>query len=222
MNNEIYPSFGKSYNGEKAIISLTSWKARINTVGLTLFNLRTMCPGFHLVLVLAIEEFPEMMNDLPVELGNLEKANICEFLWVSKNYKSFKKVIFTMHKYNTVPIISADDDCIYVCNYANELYNAYLQNQSVPINYRASKIPFCTCGPATIYPPSLYDYIWNGFLSYNSNHFQDDGFFTSLFKKISLQPLSLHMSFPCFFHDEIKPLTGSARVTEWLHDQRFI
>jgi hypothetical protein len=39
-----YPSFGKKYNGEKAIISLTSWKARINTVSKTLFSLLQQCP----------------------------------------------------------------------------------------------------------------------------------------------------------------------------------
>ena len=98
MINESYPSFGKLYDGEKAIISLTSWKARIKTVGLTIFNLWTVCHEFHIVLVLSIEEFPGMMNDLPVDLRNLEKANICEFLWVRKNYKSFKKLIFTMDK----------------------------------------------------------------------------------------------------------------------------
>ena len=55
----------KQYNGEKAIISLTSWKARINTVGLTLFSLYKRCPGFHIVLVLSEEEFPKKEAELP-------------------------------------------------------------------------------------------------------------------------------------------------------------
>ena len=54
-----YPSSGKKYNGEKAIISLTSWKARIGTVAKTIFSLVKQCPGFHIVLVLSEEEFPQ-------------------------------------------------------------------------------------------------------------------------------------------------------------------
>ena len=38
-----------------------------------------------------------------------------------------KKVLFTMKKYPEVPVISADDDLEYICNYAEELYN-YLFN----------------------------------------------------------------------------------------------
>ena len=65
---ETYPSFGKKYNSEKAIISLTSWKARINTVSKTLFSLLKQCPDFHIVLVLSEEEFPKMMDEFPDEL----------------------------------------------------------------------------------------------------------------------------------------------------------
>lgn len=58
----------KQYNGEKAIISLTSWKKRINTVSQTIFSLVKQCPGFHIVLVLSEEEFPEKEKELPEEL----------------------------------------------------------------------------------------------------------------------------------------------------------
>ena len=63
-----YPSFGKKYNSERGIISLTSWKARINTVSKTLYSLLTQCKGFHIVLVLSEEEFPKMMDELPDNL----------------------------------------------------------------------------------------------------------------------------------------------------------
>ena len=64
-----YPSFGKKYNGEPAVISLTSWRARINTVSKTLYSLLTQCKKFHIVLVLSEEEFPKMMNELPDNLN---------------------------------------------------------------------------------------------------------------------------------------------------------
>ena len=120
-----YPSFGKKYNEEKAIISLTSWEKRINTVSKTLFSLIKQCPGFHIVLVLSEEEFPKMMDELPDNLKLFVDNELIEVLWVYKNYKSLKKVLFTMDKYRTVPIISADDDLEYICNYADELYKLW-------------------------------------------------------------------------------------------------
>lgn len=42
--------------GKKAVIALTSWKKRINTVGLTIYNLFETCgPDYHIVLTLAEE-----------------------------------------------------------------------------------------------------------------------------------------------------------------------
>ena len=99
----------------KAVIALTSWKKRINTVGLTIFNLRCVCGrDFHIVLTLAEEEFPRKERELPEDLMRMNRVGIFEILWVKKNYKSFKKVLFAMDKYKTYPIISADDDCLYI------------------------------------------------------------------------------------------------------------
>ena len=101
----------KQYNGEKGIISLTSWKARINTVSKTLFNLLKMCKEFHIVLTLSSDEFKNKEQDLPEDLMLLVNNNLIEILWVQKNYRAFKKILFAMKKYPDVPIISADDDC---------------------------------------------------------------------------------------------------------------
>lgn len=123
--SEVYSSNGKPYNGEKAIISLTSWKARINTVSKTLYSLLQQCPGFHIVLVLSEEEFPQKEKELPENLMLFVENNLIELLWVYKNYKAFKKVLFTMDKYRDVPVISADDDLLYVNNYAEFLYEKW-------------------------------------------------------------------------------------------------
>ena len=144
-----YPSFGKKYNSERAIISLTSWTARINTVSKTLYSLLTQCPGFHIVLVLSEEEFPKMMDELPENLKLFVENELIEILWVYKNYKSFKKVLFTMDKYRDVPVISADDDCIYICNYAQELYDKLKETNADYITYNLT--PTGTEGPATLY-----------------------------------------------------------------------
>lgn len=146
-----YPSFGKKYDGEKAVISLTSWKARINTVYITLDSLIQKCPGFHIVLVLSEEEFPKMCEQLPKSLINLVDTKKIELLFVYKNYKSFKKVLFTMDKYRDVPVISADDDCIYTENYAEQLYNKWNDDKKITaIRFEQGRLEQMQ-GPTSLY-----------------------------------------------------------------------
>lgn len=209
---ENYPSFGKKYAGEKAVISLTSWRARINTVSKTLFSLLKQCPGFHIVLVLSEEEFPKMMDELPENLKLFADNEMIEFLWVYKNYKSFKKVLFTMDKYRDVPVISADDDCIYTCNYAQELYNKWIENKDEIITYDlkpAKNRGFSWCrGPATIYPSNkLYDIIpLLTQVSFNE-YIDDDAFICALRISKNLKMKYINKSFwtICKFHTKICP-----------------
>ena len=160
----------KKYNGEKAVISLTSWKARIDTVHKTIENLLTMCPGFHVCLTLSLEEFPNGVFSLPRSLTDLEKANKFEIIWVKKNYKAFKKVLFAIMRYPQVPVISADDDCIYTENYAEKLYNAWDSceriYQIVGYNIDHGSWPYqFPCGPACLYPPGCFGAYGVGFIS---------------------------------------------------------
>lgn len=126
-----YPSFGKKYNGEKAIISLTSWTARINTVSKTLFSLLQQCPGFHIVLVLSEEEFPKMMDELPENLKLFVNNELIEVLFAPENLRPHLKYFYTMQKYRDAPIITADDDQIVFKNFAEILYTSYLKNPNV-------------------------------------------------------------------------------------------
>jgi hypothetical protein len=122
---------GRLPRGKKAVIALTSWKKRINTVGLTIFNLFTMCgPEFHIVLTLAEEEFPLKELELPRDLLLMNKAGVFEILWVYKNYRAFKKWVFCAKRYPTVPVISADDDCLYIDNFAEILYQYHQQTHA--------------------------------------------------------------------------------------------
>lgn len=202
----------KQYNGEKAIISLTSWKARINTVGKTLYSLLKMCPGFHIVLVLSEEEFPKKEEELPEELMLFVDNDLIEILWVYKNYKAFKKVLFTMDKYRNVPVISADDDCIYIINYAQELYDIWLNNKDCFITYKITKQKYdCieTWGFATLHPPFAYGEYGLFYIDCleikNNKHSQDDNYYTVLRKKVNnmnVINLNRKMRDVVFIHDE--------------------
>ena len=209
----------KQYNGEKAIISLTSWKARINTVDKTIYSLLSNCPGFHIVLVLSEEEFPKKEKELPDNLMLFVDNDLIEILWVYRNYKAFKKVLFTLDKYRDVPVISADDDCIYKMNYAENLYNIWERNKDSFVSIWAKKQQFITCindkvwhsgGAGTLYPPYVFKEY--GLLNLTDEVLnltnQDDDYYTCL--KILL---NLNKCIVCgqwrdvyVFHDDNEPL----------------
>lgn len=194
--NEVYSSSGKKYQGEKAIISLTSWKARINTVSKTLFSLIQQCPGFHIVLVLSKEEFPKKEAEIPENLMMFVENNLIELLWVYKNYKSFKKFLFTMDKYRNVPVISADDGCIYIRNYANELYQEWLkQTNSIisetSVDRYGVKILMGGCG--ILYPPYCFGELTIKCLSDRIiDSLQDDGFIGCMIKYLKIPVKTLY------------------------------
>lgn len=179
----------KEYHGEKAIISLTSWKARINTVGKTIYSLIKNCPGFHIVLNLTTVEFPNKEADLPQDLRIMLDNNYFEILWHKKDYKVFMKTLFTMDKYRDVPIISADDDNYPKFNYAEELYQEWLKDKTAFISYwgRPYKNTMNLGGNFTISPPFAYG---EAALKYLSDKIiatrEDDPYYAVLRHKLNL------------------------------------
>lgn len=212
-----YESIGKEYDGEKACISLTSWKARINTVSKTLYSLIKMCPGFHIVLVLSKDEFPLMEKELPDNLMLFVENKLIELFWIKPNLKSFKKVLFTMDKYRDVPVISADDDCIYTCNYAQTLYNKWLKNKNKIIRYTCNNSTdwyFAVAGQGTLFT-------WNNFGKFAfpilkflaDNDIQkslDDNYYNEIIFSYKLKFTGLNKGKFFINANEIKPLHPNA------------
>ena len=208
----------KQYNGEKAIISLTSWKARINTVSKTIYSLIQQCPVFHIVLCLSEEEFPKKEAELPENLMLFIENDLIEILWVYKNYKSFKKVLFTMDKYRDVPVISADDDCIYTCNYAEKLYQTYQKHKNEEkafvIRYTPRK-EYTLQGPCSLYY-GLNDIalsLVNSLSAETINKSQDDQTLGTYFSKMNIKRFNAtNDKYPPFkFHDTINPITKNQK-----------
>jgi len=215
----IYSFGNKIYNKEKAVISLTTWKNRIITVSKTLYNLLVQCPNFHIVLVLSEEEFSNKENDLPDELLLFLKHNLIEILWVGKNYKAFKKILFTMNKYRNVPIISADDDCVYLYNYAEAFYTTWLNNKNSFISCWTRNIDGAihTAGASTLYPPYIFKNLGlkclsNEILNYTN---QDDDYYTELRRELNLTSVKIikRWNLTYYFHDEIDPLHDEIKLT---------
>ena len=185
-----------------AIISLTSWKARITTVGLTLFSLLKWCPGFRIVLCLSTEEFPGKEDELPNDLRAMLSAGLLEILWTGKNVKSFKKWIFTAQRYPTIPIISADDDCIYQRNYANELYQAWIKNPLCCYTIHKCPVSGFQHGPATLYPPGVASNFMIEHLTENVlRTAHDDVFYGMCLNKLNIPIIEISRTVPYVFHD---------------------
>ena len=226
---ENYPSFGKKYVDEKAIISMTSWKMRIATCSKTIYSLLKQCPGFHIVLVLSEEEFPKMMDELPENLKVFIDNELIELMFVYKNYKSFKKVLFTMDKYRDVPVISADDDCIYTYNYAQELYDAWTKDKySILANetHKDKYFIWASGGVGVIFPPDIFgkhglSYLTNQTLLM-TNH--DDLFFGILSKKLNInfKKNPLCKNFKNVMIDTIQSKTGMGYKKEYSDKSEYI
>lgn len=143
----------------RACIALTSWKKRINTVGLTIYNLFETCgPDYHIVLTLAEEEFPKKEQELPRDLVLMNKAGVFEILWVKHDTNCFKKALPTMCRYRGIPVISLDDGQIYTKNVADELMKHYVQNNMAIYAWRTAKyetirMPVGCAG--ILYPPEF-------------------------------------------------------------------
>lgn len=196
--------------GKLGIITLTTWKNRIDNVHIVLCNLLEQCPKFHIVLVLSEQEFPKKEQELPVKLIKLVSNGYVEILWTPNNYKTCKKLIFTIEKYKDsgLPIITADDDCLYITNYAISLYDKYKNGDSV-IRYNMYNVRDdwqYSQGPCTLYAPSTFNYFLlnkQAFLA-PSMAYKDDQVITKICKTYGLHISYLHRGhiFPFVFINE--------------------
>ena len=192
----LYNSIGKLYNNEKGVISLTSWKKRINNTYFTLLNLLEKCPNYHIVLVLSEEEFINKIQDLPKDIVNLVNLNKIEILWVYKNFKAFKKILFTMDKYRNIPIISADDDCIYKWNYADYLYNIWENDKSLNHIFPRHNKMVTGCGACSLYSPYCFKNAYQLLNDKIISTIEDDMFYQYLIDRLSLKQYYLPDKWP--------------------------
>ena len=114
---------------EKVIVTMTSWKKRINYTNSALEILlnNTYIPD-KVILNLAIEEFPKKNNELPKNILNLLRFNNFEIFWVEKNNNVFKKLIPTINRFKNDLIITTDDDILYSYDFIENILKMYIKN----------------------------------------------------------------------------------------------
>ena len=116
---------------EKVIITMTSWKKRIenSNKALEILLMNTYIPN-KVILNLAIEEFPKKTKELPRNILNLFKFNNFEIFWVKKNNNVFKKLIPTLNRFKNDLIITTDDDVLYPYDFIEKILKLYIKNGS--------------------------------------------------------------------------------------------
>lgn len=143
----------KKTTDEKIIVSMTSWKKRINnveTVVKTILN-NTIKPDI-IICNLSIDEFPMKEKELPINLLELQNNTIFEINWVKENNKAFKKFIPTLKKYPNDIIITIDDDFIYPPYFIETFYKKHLEKPNTPLSGNNIVINYANfhCGCASL------------------------------------------------------------------------
>lgn len=118
----------KQYNGEKVIVSLTSYCNRLKFVPKVIFSILTgTFKSIHIVLVVYKGDLKYISDDLHFLIDN----DIIELIVSDEDIKPHKKYFYTMLKYKNTPIITIDDDQMYYPKTVEDYYNEYLKNPNI-------------------------------------------------------------------------------------------
>ena len=121
-----FVGLNRSPRAEKVIVSLTSYKPRINDVKYTIYSLlnQTFSPD-KLILWLDEDSFPQREKDLPRDLLKLRQFGLtidwCE------NLRPYKKLIPALERYPDDLIVTADDDIFYRPDWLKILYDEHVK-----------------------------------------------------------------------------------------------
>lgn len=133
-----FTSNGKSYNNEKVIVSLTSFKPRLSIVPIVIFSiLKGSEKSVHIVLSL----FKDDVKFIPKNLQLLIDSKTIELIITEDDLKPHKKYYYAMKKYKMVPVITIDDDCIYTPDFVDSLLKCYEQHKHSICARRCHAIP---------------------------------------------------------------------------------
>ena len=188
-----FPALPELPDFPDAIISLTSYPARIATVNQTVQSLLQQDISFKkIILWLAKEQFPKGEAELPDNLKSLisEKFTI---EWCT-DIRSYKKLIPALKKYPDDIIVTADDDLLYPRDWLRRLILSYIKNPEYLHCMRAHRITF---NHKKINPYSQWKYsiedssagyeifcTSGGGVIFTRNHLHDDVLNEELFKNL--------------------------------------
>lgn len=170
--------------GEKLIVSLTSYPARMGCLHFVLYSLltQTLKPD-ELVLWLASSQFPNGEKDIPEKVLDFRKNGLT-IKWC-EDLRSYKKIIPVLREFPDDIVVTADDDLFYERDWLERLYTDYLKHKGEKwifshrnhgisfsgqeINpfelwlepyknrrYEPTSLNFCTTGAGILCPPHIF------------------------------------------------------------------
>lgn len=124
---------------KKIIVSLTTYKTRINHVKYTIYSLLNQTvKADEIILWLPNDEFLDNESNIPEEILNLRNNGLT--IKICENIKSYKKLIPALKEYPNDLIITADDDIYYPQDWIETLYLQHKKHPDNIITHRAKKI----------------------------------------------------------------------------------
>lgn len=113
----------KEYNGEKYIVSFTTFPKRYELAGRMLFNLMKyqVYKDFHIVCTLYKRDYEQLSGGLKLMIDN----DLLEVIVAEENLCPHLKYFYAMLKYHDKPIITVDDDRFYAGSLIQKLVSKY-------------------------------------------------------------------------------------------------
>jgi hypothetical protein len=130
------------FKSKRIIVSMTSYPPRIHSAVLALKSIykQTKLPD-EVILWLAEPDFPNKLDDLPVNLRRLAAEKNLSIRWCEEDLKSHKKYFWAFKEYPDALIITVDDDVVYPPQRIENLYRSYLLHPDAVSAARACLIP---------------------------------------------------------------------------------
>lgn len=121
------------------VVSLTSYPARIDTVGRTIKSIlgQSVRPE-RTILWLASSQFPGKEKNLPADLLDLQHHGL-EIRWC-EDIRSYKKLVPSLALLPGKCIVTADDDLLYPRYWLEKLWQEHLENPSDIIAHRLRRM----------------------------------------------------------------------------------
>ncbi|MFP3043044.1 glycosyltransferase [Treponema primitia] len=127
---------------DNLILSFTSFPARLQFIEYTLFSIiqQTIRPK-KIILWLSSDEFPKREKSIPENVLRYKPFNF-KIQFVEKNFRSYKKLIYSLEKYPDDIIVTFDDDIYYKPDWLEKLYSTYSNFPNDIISHRVHAISF--------------------------------------------------------------------------------
>lgn len=131
---------------KKLIVSLTSYPARIHTVGTVVEDLQKQTrKADEIILWLAEEQFPNREEDLPNQLRHQMSEGLVTVRWCD-DLKSHKKYFYALQEFTDDLVVTVDDDLLYPEQMLENLYQCYLRHPNAVSTVRAHLMIFTEDG----------------------------------------------------------------------------